>query len=100
MRLLALAVTLVALTQRAVPEALAQEHTEYPHLAQGFTAALDLPPEGHAQGDRQVLPQLAGCCVAVARPVLEAAVMTEGVDLVGSHGRWKRPCLQTAHMTL
>jgi hypothetical protein len=21
------------------------------------------------------------------------------VDLVGSHGRWKRPCLQTAHMT-
>jgi hypothetical protein len=22
------------------------------------------------------------------------------VDLVGSHGRWKRPCLQTAHMTL
>jgi hypothetical protein len=21
-------------------------------------------------------------------------------DLVGSHGRWKRPCLQTAHMTL
>jgi hypothetical protein len=22
------------------------------------------------------------------------------VDLVGSHGRWKRPCLQTAHMTI
>jgi hypothetical protein len=22
------------------------------------------------------------------------------VDLVGSHGRWKRPCLQTAHMTV
>jgi hypothetical protein len=22
------------------------------------------------------------------------------VDLVGSHGRWKRPCLETAHMTL
>ena len=21
-------------------------------------------------------------------------------DLVGSHGRWKRPCLQTAHMTI
>jgi hypothetical protein len=24
----------------------------------------------------------------------------ERVDLVGSHGRWKRPCLQTAHMTI
>jgi DNA helicase MCM9 len=24
----------------------------------------------------------------------------ERVDLVGSHGRWERPCLQTAHMTL
>jgi fructose 1,6-bisphosphatase len=23
----------------------------------------------------------------------------ERVDLVGSHGRWKRPCLQTAHIT-
>jgi hypothetical protein len=22
------------------------------------------------------------------------------VDLVGSHGRWKRPCLPTAHMTI
>jgi hypothetical protein len=22
------------------------------------------------------------------------------VDLVGSHGRWKGPCLQTAHMTI
>jgi hypothetical protein len=22
------------------------------------------------------------------------------VDLEGSHGRWKRPCLQTAHMTI
>jgi hypothetical protein len=22
------------------------------------------------------------------------------VDLVGSHGRWKRPCRQTAHMTI
>jgi hypothetical protein len=22
------------------------------------------------------------------------------VDRVGSHGRWKRPCLQTAHMTI
>jgi hypothetical protein len=22
------------------------------------------------------------------------------VDLVDSHGRWKRPCLQTAHMTI
>jgi hypothetical protein len=22
------------------------------------------------------------------------------VDLVGSHGRWKRPCLQTAHKTI
>jgi hypothetical protein len=22
------------------------------------------------------------------------------VDLVGEHGRWKRPCLQTAHMTI
>ena len=22
------------------------------------------------------------------------------LDLVGSHGRWKRPCLQTAHMTI
>jgi hypothetical protein len=22
------------------------------------------------------------------------------VELVGSHGRWKRPCLQTAHMTI
>jgi hypothetical protein len=22
------------------------------------------------------------------------------VDLVGSHARWKRPCLQTAHMTI
>jgi hypothetical protein len=21
-------------------------------------------------------------------------------ELVGSHGRWKRPCLQTAHMTI
>jgi hypothetical protein len=21
-------------------------------------------------------------------------------DLVGSHGRWKRPCLHTAHMTI
>jgi hypothetical protein len=21
-------------------------------------------------------------------------------DLVGSHGRWKRPCLETAHMTI
>ena len=24
----------------------------------------------------------------------------ERVHLVGSHGRWKRPCLQTAHMTI
>ena len=22
------------------------------------------------------------------------------MDLVGSHGRWKRPCLQTAHMAI
>jgi hypothetical protein len=22
------------------------------------------------------------------------------VELVGSHGRWKRPCLQTAHMSI
>jgi hypothetical protein len=24
----------------------------------------------------------------------------EGEDPVGSHARWKRPCLQTAHMTI
>jgi hypothetical protein len=24
----------------------------------------------------------------------------DGVERVGSHGRWKRPCLQTAHMTI
>jgi hypothetical protein len=26
--------------------------------------------------------------------------MILSVELVGSHGRWKRPCLQTAHMTI
>ena len=26
--------------------------------------------------------------------------MREAVDLVGSHGSWKRPCLQTAHMAI
>jgi hypothetical protein len=25
---------------------------------------------------------------------------TERVDRVGSHGRWKRPCLQTAHVPI
>jgi hypothetical protein len=25
---------------------------------------------------------------------------TERVELVGSHGRWTRPCLQTTHMTI
>jgi hypothetical protein len=29
-----------------------------------------------------------------------AETMGEGVELVGSHGRWKRPCLQTAHMAI
>jgi hypothetical protein len=24
----------------------------------------------------------------------------EGEELLGSHGRWKRPCLQTAHMAI
>jgi hypothetical protein len=33
-------------------------------------------------------------------PSLERERERERVELVGSHGRWKRPCLQTAHMTL
>jgi hypothetical protein len=29
-----------------------------------------------------------------------AGELREREDLVGLHGRWKRPCLQTAHMTI
>jgi hypothetical protein len=29
-----------------------------------------------------------------------ALYLWEKVDWVGSHGRWKRPCLQAAHMTI
>jgi hypothetical protein len=37
------------------------------------------------------------------RPCLQTAHMDHMIlreDRVGSHGRWKRPCLQTAHMTI
>jgi hypothetical protein len=33
-------------------------------------------------------------------PVRTLPLRHARVDLVGSHGRWKRPCLQTAHMTI
>jgi hypothetical protein len=48
----------------------------------------------------------AQCEHALARDALpngvraQAHVLRERVELVGSHGRWKRPCLQTAHMTI
>jgi hypothetical protein len=32
--------------------------------------------------------------------VVPALMMHLSIERVGSHGRWKRPCLQTAHMTL
>jgi hypothetical protein len=35
-----------------------------------------------------------------ARADAAAQVREEREDLVGSHGRWKCPCLQTAHMTI
>jgi hypothetical protein len=34
------------------------------------------------------------------RPCLQSAHMILRVELVGSHGSWKRPCLQSAHMIL
>jgi hypothetical protein len=56
-----------------------------------------------------VLRQPYGATVVVkseqvrTRSSLDAArivVMVLRVRRVGSHGRWKRPCLQTAHMTI
>jgi hypothetical protein len=49
---LALTLHAVLTTVHALPRA--PHDVAYPHLAQGFTAALELPPEGYAEGVREV----------------------------------------------
>ena len=52
MWLLALTLQAVLTTVQALyPRA---HDVAYPHLAQGFTAALELPPEGFAEGEHEV----------------------------------------------
>jgi hypothetical protein len=54
-----------------------------------------------AAGSEEELVQAAAAPMKVrAALCLHCERERERVDLVGSHGRWKRPCLQTAHMTI
>jgi hypothetical protein len=51
----------------------------------------------HHADVRSATPSLVECTVRAPPPPLRSE---EREDLVGSHARWKRPCLQTTHMPI
>jgi hypothetical protein len=60
---------------------------------------LTVPVIAHLHDKRNT--ERTALAVIQARICLRAVVRErERGDLVDSHGRWKRPCLQTAHMTM
>jgi hypothetical protein len=52
------------------------------------------------QGSRFLFKLVSAAPKRTSRPRRARERERGGGGLVGSHGRWKRPCLQTAHMTI